>query len=265
MKKNYFLYSSLIVISFIMYGFGNGDGLRYPSGAPAGYTGSPFDGKNCSQCHGGSLSNVDSIITSNIPAEGYVAGDVYTITITSSGSGEKGFEVSPQNFSGDLLGTIITGSGTKLVGNNKYLTHTNTVNSNPAVWTFQWLAPAEGTGNVVFYGSFAVTHHHTNLSTMLVSEDVTTSINKTGVTIVSVYPNPISDYANLKYYLNNAQHITANLYSLDGKLVYTYLDKVQGGGTHNMKLSSEPVISKGIYILNITVGKYNTVKKLLFR
>lgn len=30
----------------------------YPTGAPAGYTGSPGDGKNCTDCHGGTAENV---------------------------------------------------------------------------------------------------------------------------------------------------------------------------------------------------------------
>lgn len=76
-----------------------------PNGAPAGMTGSPGDGDNCTSCHGGTATTTASLITSNIPASGYIPGTTYTITATNSltGSGKMGFEVSPQNVAGDLL------------------------------------------------------------------------------------------------------------------------------------------------------------------
>ena len=88
-----------------------------PNGVPAGMTGSPGDGDNCTSCHGGTATTTASLITSNIPASGYIPGATYTITATNSltGSGKMGFEVSPQNAAGDLLGTLTAGPGSNLV------------------------------------------------------------------------------------------------------------------------------------------------------
>jgi hypothetical protein len=130
--------------------------MMYPNGAPAGVTGSPGDGSNCTSCHGGTATTTAGLITSNIPTGGYIAGQTYQITATNNltGSGKYGFEVSPQNAAGTQLGTLVAGTGSHLVGGTKYVTHTN-ANSTTQAWTFSWVAPAAGTGPVTFYGAFA--------------------------------------------------------------------------------------------------------------
>ena len=146
--------------------------VLYPGGAPAGYSGSPGDAKNCAQCHGSAATTATGWITSNIPAAGYSPGASYQITATNniSGSGKYGFEVSPQNGTGTLLGTLTAGTGSQLVGSGKYVTHSSSNNSTKT-WTFTWHAPAAGTGNVTFYGAFARNYSGpTTLSTLVVSE-----------------------------------------------------------------------------------------------
>jgi len=167
-RKFYLLIPIVAVILFTAYGPAyNPD---HSNGAPQGYTGSPGDGKNCTNCHGGSASTQAGIITSNIPAQGYSAGSSYTITVSLSGSGNKGFEVSPQNASGTLLGTLTAGSGNKLVGSGKYCTQSSAVGGSSATWNFTWVAPVAGTGNVTFYGAFTITEPVTKLSTLVVNE-----------------------------------------------------------------------------------------------
>lgn len=162
------LLSALVLVLLVSFsGDNNGD---YPGGSPAGYTGSPGDGQNCQVCHGGSVSNAPGWITSNIPPTGYVPGNTYTITVTVSGVGKKGFEVSPQNPSGTQLGVLIAGPGTKLVGGTKYVTQATGSSSNPKSWDFNWTAPPPGAGEVTFYGAFTVSKPVTKLSTLVVQE-----------------------------------------------------------------------------------------------
>ncbi len=146
--------------------------FAYPSGSPAGYTGSPGDGQHCVSCHGGSAATVSGWITSNIPPAGYTAGSAYTITVTVSGSGKKGFEVSPQSATGTQLGVLAAGTGNKLVGGTKYVTQSSSGSTSSTVsWSFTWTAPVLGTGNVTFYGAFTVGKSNTKLSTLVVSEN----------------------------------------------------------------------------------------------
>jgi len=150
--------------------------LMYPTGAPAAKTGSPGDGSNCTSCHGGTATTTPNCITTTIPVSGYVAGQVYAITATNplTGSGKYGFEVSPQNVAGTQLGTLAAGSGSQLVGGTKYVTHTN-ANSSTKVWTFNWTAPAAGTGPVTFYAAFAKgANNNVTLSNLTVQEAAAT-------------------------------------------------------------------------------------------
>lgn len=160
-----------LVAVMMLTSFGGGDDSDYPGGSPAGYTGSPGDGHDCMACHGGTTTFVSGWITSNVPADGYIPGETYNITVTVSGTGSKGFEVSPQNIAGDLLGTLAAGSGSELTGNGKYVTQSSASNSNPKVWVFQWTAPTAGTGEVVFYGAFTINKPVTKTSTLTVNEN----------------------------------------------------------------------------------------------
>lgn len=167
-KKLFTITSVLLVGVAIFLAFGNL--ILYPSGSSAGYTGSPSDGKDCGDCHGVSSSPKSGVITSNIPAGGYTAGSTYNITVTLTGSGKKGFEVSPQNELGTLLGTLTAGTGMKLLSSGKYITQSSAISTTPAVWTFTWKAPAAGTGNVTFYGAFVISYANVYTSSLTVSE-----------------------------------------------------------------------------------------------
>jgi hypothetical protein len=141
-----------LVLGVLFIGFNQLN--SYPTGAPAGYSGSPADGQTCANCHGGTATTVSNVLTTNVPTVGYTPGQSYTITVAIAGSSaRKGFEVSPQNNTGTMVGTIASGTGSTIVG-SKYVTHTSAKTSNPSTWTFTWTAPAKGTGTVNIYGAF---------------------------------------------------------------------------------------------------------------
>lgn len=178
MKRNFITLVTRYLLLNVFLITGLNSVLAYPNGAPAGYTGSPYDNKNCTFCHGGSASTVTGWITSNIPAQGYTPGQSYTITCSSTGSGNKGFEISPHDLSGTLLGSITPGTGSKIVG-AKYLTHTAAVTGGSATWTWTWTAPAAGTGSVTFYCAFVVTKPVIKLCTMTVNEFIPLNVTVT--------------------------------------------------------------------------------------
>src|SRR4051812_43207469 len=98
------------------------------NGAPASRTGSPGDGASCTSCHGGTaVVTVPGLITSTIPASGYLPGQTYTITasISVAGKTEYGFEISPQTATGTKKGTMVITSSTttQLISTGKYITH----------------------------------------------------------------------------------------------------------------------------------------------
>ena len=190
MKPRYILISVLFlfVTSLMVFDAVFNEANSHTSGAAAMRTGSPGDGgATCKNCHAGPTPTTQAgLITSTIPPAGYTAGQTYTITATIARSGHTkfGFEISPQNITGTLLGTLIVTNTTEmqLVGTGKYITHKSAgvTGTNSRTWVFNWTAPAAGTGNVTFYGAFNITNAMNNssgdtcvLSTLTVSECVT--------------------------------------------------------------------------------------------
>jgi hypothetical protein len=157
--KRKLLFSTAIIVT-VTLSFISTLTVSLPTGAPANVANDPSSGSsNCTNCHAGTPTAVTGWITSNIPASGYVPGTTYTITgtVTSPGRTIFGFEISPQNPNGTLVGSLVitNATATKIVG-TKYVTHTQAGNSgtNTRSWSFNWTAPTTGVGPVTFYGSF---------------------------------------------------------------------------------------------------------------
>jgi hypothetical protein len=244
-------------------------------GSDPGYTGSPGDGnKSCTTCHGGIATPKDGWITSDIPEDGYIPGQTYTIKATNTvmGSTRFGFEVSPQKINGDMMGMIIITDTlrTKLVGDNKYITYradgVDGVDSNS--WVFDWVAPQAGSGEVVFYGAFNANPGHkgadgTTLSTLKVKE----AGSATGLAILSdrvsnlaVFPNPANDMVKIDFDLKKPSHVTVNISDINGKrLIQVLKGKHSGNIRKEINVSELP---QGIYLINIEVDGKSATQKI---
>ncbi len=235
-----------------------------PTGAPAGYTGSPGDGQNCTSCHGGTATTVNNWISSNIPAAGYIPGQTYQITATNnhSGSEKYGFQVSPQNLSGTLMGTLTAGTNNKLVGNNKYVTHM-LANNTDNVWTFSWTAPPAGSGTVTFYGAFARGNPGpVALSTLAVTENTTGIENPADQhENFRIYPNPASDHVSLQLPTGSAGQVSIRLSDLRGGMKVLE-QTIPSGTSHRLDCSGLP---KGIYFVDISTGTDKYTEKLILQ
>jgi len=182
------------------------------AGAPAGCSGSPADGNTCaaSGCHTGSnVSKINGWITSNIPAGGYTPGTTYLITAKAIyiGRGKFGFEVSPQDLSGNIIGTLQSINAAAKLRGPGYISHTTSGNTgtDSLIWTFNWKAPAAGTGGFTFYGAFNCANNDGNTGGDLIY---------TSTLKVTEAPSPGVDAGIL--------HITSpSLYSCSGTVIPT--------------------------------------------
>ena len=245
------------------------------NGAPAGRTGSPGDVFNCTSCHSGTPSTVAGLITSTIPLTGYLPGQTYTLTgnITSIGKTKFGFQISPQDVSGLELGTLVITdpTNTKLVGTSgNYVTHLTAGTSFPsgiATWSFDWIAPAAGTGDVTFYGAFNITNNNSiasgdviRLSTLLAQEDVSSGINNEAKNQEEwiVYPNPTKDiiYISSK---TNVEIESLSIFDIKGNMI-EFLTKNGLANNHEIDLSH---LKSGLYFLNIKTNKGESFKKII--
>lgn len=254
MKKTYYLISlpvALLLLGLTQSFSGGEHGTRTPTGAPAGHTGSPGDGQNCTVCHGGTATQVSGILTSDVPASGYLAGQTYNFTVTLAGTGRKGFQASPQNQTGTLLGTLTAGAGNQLVGfNNKYVTHSIAQNTQTATWNFQWTAPVvPGTGNVTMYIAGVISQPNVRLSSLLLSENYSVGISETQAGISRIYPNPGSASVYLDFDLNKPGVVKAGIYTLSGSFTGAGVEQFSGSGSSHLMLNHQ--LPQGTYILRI--------------
>jgi hypothetical protein len=265
MKK--LLLIPVFLLGFVLSFSSFTSGSEYPNGAPAGYTGSPGDGSDCTNCHGGTATPVSGWITSNVPGTGWVPGTNYTITVSVAGTGSvaRGFEVSPQKTDGTLLGTLTAGTGNKLVGSGKYVTQSTPITSNPAVWTFTWTAPAAGTGPVTFYGAFAVSKNNTYTSTLTISEStVGISENKESVHL-SVFPNPVTDKVNVSFTTRDAGNVSLALYDMTGNEVSRLMESFLQAGTVTKSFFLKDIVKPGIYFLRVDLGGNIASEKIIVK
>ncbi|MEI7661797.1 MAG: choice-of-anchor V domain-containing protein [Bacteroidota bacterium] len=249
----------LVAFVFIMAGFG-GDELKNSSGAPAGYTNSPADGQNCTHCMGGSASAVTGWVTSDVPATGYLPGGTYTITVTATGSGKKGFEVSPQDLTGNLVGTLVAGSGNKLTGSGKYVTHSAAVSTNPAVWHLQWTAPAGGAGDVTFYASIAITQTVTKTTTLTINQSTVGFSDNPGKGWIC-YPNPAHGKMFVKCPAPQDAATRADLLSPGGTLIRNLeMSGLSPGENRYEIMLSQPA---GVYLLRLSGKSGTEIRKII--
>lgn len=278
MKRTFTIISVAFMAAIILVQTSGNEAISNNAGAPAGRTGSPFDNATCasSNCHAGSASpSPTQIITSNIPVTGYVPGQTYTITASPAQAGinKYGFEISPMNASGTLLGTIVVTnpSVTKIVG-TKYITHTasGTAGTGGRTWTFNWVAPAAGTGNVTFYGAFNFSNGNTQsngdiirTNTMTVSEDAGTA----GLTSVTgdpfntiLFPNPLISDATIRLNLVDNSDVIIQYLDLSGKNISDPIVLDGKPGLQEFKITIPSDLNQGIYHLLVQAGNRQAIK-----
>jgi hypothetical protein len=269
MKKTVILLG-ILTVSMLAMQIGM-DAFSNTGGSSAGKTGSPGDGANCTQCHSGSPQQQPGLITTNIPGGGYTPGFIYqiTATIVDSTSTKFGFQVSPQNVQGTRLGTLIatntTETQTQQTG--KYITHktAGTPGVGMRTWTFDWQAPAPGTGNVTFYGAFNVANSNNLssgdrilLSTTQVSEDLSSIGDQVeSFPAVKLFPNPASEFLLLDLGKQVNESVEIRIVDLRGRVVKEEILEPENGQSLRIEVSA---LATGVYFISIE-NKGNTTTR----
>ena len=234
-----------------------------PLGAPNTASGGPAEGgATCSGCHGGTTTTVTDRMTTNIPTEGYTPGTTYNVTVSFSGNGRKGFMFSAQNAGGSFKGTPISGTGSQVVFTN-YITHSAAINSTAATWTFQWIAPAAGTGDVNLYGAFAVTKANTTKQVITVKEKVNTGINEIAKEIaLSSYVNNNEKSLNVAFNLKQQAHVKLTLVNYNGQVCEELHSGNLTSGAQQYSASTQH-LKAGVYFIKVQVGNQSYFQKVL--
>jgi hypothetical protein len=284
MVKKITFIAALLFTGLVIADFFNNHALTNVSGAPAGFTGSPGDGANCVSCHGGTATVQSGWITSDVPAGGYVPGATYTITATASHStfNRFGFQISPQNNSGALLGTLVVTNSTetqRVGAGGKYITHKTagtTGSGNSKTWTFNWIAPAAGTGNVTFYGAFNAANNNGTqtgdviyTSTLTVQEDLTISAPNLMISenMPRIFPNPVSDHLNIAYEASSSEiRGSLEIINLEGKLIRKMnWENINSGNLPAYRKTDVSDLTPGVYFVYVKTGEHRYMEKIIKR
>lgn len=280
MKKKIAIISLSLITGGLLYFSNITNTKAYYYGPLPGYTGSPADGKTCdySSCHNSHpLQSAQPWISSNAPVAGYTPDSVYTITAKAVkiGYSSFGFEISPQSSTGKELGTLINiNSSLTQITSNKYIEQTQYSYSatDSMTWTFQWKAPAAGTGPVTFYGAFncgngnsVPTGTYVYPATLVIPENVDAGINAlvNAKTSFFLFPNPASKQVTITYTLQNTGNIELTMYGLDGRKASTLINNTVNAGEHSQIIPLPPGITPGIYIMQLLTGATSTVQRIM--
>jgi hypothetical protein len=250
----------------------------------SGRTGSPSEQTCYNGCHSSyALNSGPAVIeiTSNIPNWEYTPGQSYTINVTATQSGINlyGIDFEALTSANQNAGTLAAGTGTQIktttVGGvaRKNLVHTTGggASSGTHTFTFNWTAPAAGTGNVTFYwailaanGNFSNSGDYVYTRTQALTEYVAPSgiNNIDGAINLNVYPNPASDNIHITYFLNNMGETEIGIYSLEGTLVKTSVSGNETTGSH-IATTDISDLAKGIYVIKMSTNTKTISRKIV--
>lgn len=249
-----------------------------PEGAPALASGAPADNnRTCatSGCHSGTASDRDGLITSDVPATGYIPGQTYTMTvsITEAGISRWGFQATAQNSAGDLQGTytLTNAAQTRLAagtGGSKYVTHTTAGNSGSTgskTWSFDWTAPSAGTGVVNFYTAVMASNNNGGTAgdlvykdQLVIEEDLTASASSiSSVLSFSVFPNPSSGEEIVVTASKSSQPSRLVIYNALGGIVKS---ETFNSAQHQVDVSKIPA---GLYFIWLDQAGEKSMKRFI--
>lgn len=81
-------------------------------------------------------------------------------------------------------------------------------------------------------------------------------------TLHPAYPNPFNNTARVAFELPSAAHVSAKLYSIEGRVVATVLESNLPAGTHELALNGDN-LATGVYILRLNAGAASATQKLV--
>lgn len=241
-------------------------------GAPVANTNSPGDGQTCARtgCHSGTATERTGLIFSDVPETGYLSGETYTITVSIDEPDvvKFGFQASPQNAAGDLMGAmeLIDAVQTKLIGAGKYITHNEegTIGTESKTWSFRW-TPESATGDVTFYAAVNASNNEDNatgdkiyFTSLKVSEDPS-NIPLTIGQNTDLEFNTWTDNWNL--YIqggNDMESATVYVTDLSGRMLMQ--QHFNQGNTMSVSVNNW---AKGVYLVRVLSNGQYGVRKVL--
>ena len=255
------------------------------SNGKAGKTNSPGE-TTCNSCHAGTINTGGgSIVISSPTLMGwaYTPNQTYQINVTVSQMSIPlfGFGFEALDATGANAGTLVITNTTETqiktatiatnVRNNVVDKTDAGLTPNSHTYSFNWTAPATNIGDVTFYaagcacdntGGTSGDFTYTTSQVVAFATDIKNPM--TDKLEFSIYPNPVSENATLKYQLKENSNVSFEFISITGKVIYesSSIDSSIGIHEYNLQLNSIPT---GLYFVNLYInGIKNTQKVFVF-
>lgn len=190
--------------------------LANRGGSPGGRSGSAVDASRTCATQGGCHFNQNlpilnqDMISTDIPATGYVPGESYQITLNpeKAGAGRWGFEMLVQNSNDEAVGAFTSNDDGNIIGGNaSRITHkfASTDGGDTKTWVLDWTAPETADGELqVFASVLAANGNGTTggdqliIDTLDITVNETASLSKLVSQDITLYPNPVTNELHLK-------------------------------------------------------------------
>lgn len=250
----------------------------FSSGPPDARTGAPGEGL-CTDCHlsfplnsgSGQLALLDG------PAEGYEPGQTYRLRVSLSDPDaiRWGFELTSLDASNAPAGDLTSVDGntqtsTALTG-REYVKHTaiGTANGRPGSneWTFDWVAPAAGTGAVTLWfagnaanGNFFNTGDRIYADSISFDEATATSAPPALVNarLLPNLPNPFNPSTRIRFELDRSGPVRLEVVDAQGRRVRTLIDGLRTPGRYevvwNGRDQGGAPVASGVYRARLIEG-----------
>jgi hypothetical protein len=252
----------------------------------AGKTGSPGETTcNTATCHTGNTVNAPggSIIISAPGLIGwqYNPGQTYTIEVTITRTGVNlygiGFEAlkSDGSNAGQLVitNTAQTQIKNAIVGINSRANVVHTLNGGASAgshtFSFNWVAPGAGTGNITFYAAGnAANGTNTTAGDFIYTTSQVVVPSTTGLTELNananflVYPNPATSNLSVHFQCMDNGLVSGKLISLNGKLQHKLFSNQFTKGTQQMHIDLPSHLNRGVYFLVLEMDGSKLTKKI---
>ena len=209
--------------------------LANSGGSPGTRSGSAVDGSKTCATQGGCHANASApilkqdMISTDIPATGYVPGASYKITLNPSkaGTGRWGFEMMVQNSSTSAAGAFSSnGDGNIISGNSDRITHkfASSDGGDTKTWVLDWTAPATDEGDLQIFASVLAANGNGNtggdqliIDTLDVQVNATASLQSITNQQITLYPNPVVSELHISGFDNKGGSVS--IFNMVGKEV----------------------------------------------
>ena len=232
-----------------------------------GYSGAPGSSGSCaSTCHG---TTGGTIQITGFPTE-YVPGNSYIITISHVGGN------SIRNFNGSCrigtgsqnAGVITAGSNTSVYNVSSETNGIHFTSSNQSSGTFNWTAPAMGTGDVKLYiAGLQGSKNGPNTNLVLTSTELVSGIHGNNgnipaeITLFQNYPNPFNPETIIEFAIPQQEYVTLNIFDITGQKIETLIENKLNPGNYEINWDASNYAS-GIYLYTLSVGERVVTKRM---